>query len=135
MTTKDFDQLFSKFVQLQRDTLTGRSKEYSRNSDRLHNFKRAGLCLNCIPETALLGMASKHLISMLDIVNDVEAGKTVPMALIEEKLVDYANYTILLFALLSERLEPSKTSFPVAEIDSVIKAWLNGSKWKPEVIS
>ena len=134
MKTKDFDELFEKFKQLQKDKIVEKAGEYVRNDDRLWNFKRSGASQNCTPERALSGMASKHFISILDIIDDVEKGKLVPRALIEEKLVDYANYIVLLFALLSERSESSKTPFPAAEIDSAIKAWQDGSKWKFEGI-
>ena len=104
MTEEKFEEVFNLFVKLQKEILTRKSGEYSRNNDKLHNFKRAGQCLNCSPEKALSGMATKHLVSILDIIDDVEEGKIPDLALIEEKLVDYGNYIILLYALLKERI-------------------------------
>jgi len=103
MTTKDFDRLFDKFVQIQKDKIAEKKGEYVRNDDRLWNFKRSGASQNCTPERALQGMADKHHISILDIIQDVEDGKIVKLALIDEKLVDYGNYILLLYALLNER--------------------------------
>ena len=105
MTEKDFGEVFNLFVKLQKEILTRKSGEYSRNNDKLHNFKYAGQCLNCTPEKALSGMAVKHNISILDIIDDVEEGKIPDITFIEEKLVDYGNYIILLYALLVERIQ------------------------------
>lgn len=85
--------------------------------DKLHNFKRAGNMLQCSPEYALVGMWTKHIISLLDIVDkinkeDVKLSNMfvckpddVTIAMVEEKIGDAINYLILLEALIKERYE------------------------------
>ena len=80
-----------------------KNTEYSRNDDKLHNFKRAGALLGVTPHEALVGMWSKHLISILDIVNDyAETGKIPSSSAIDEKFTDAINYLHLLEGLFRE---------------------------------
>lgn len=46
-------------------------KEYSRNNDKLHKFKQAGIIDRESPERALWGMFKKHLVSIQDMVKDM----------------------------------------------------------------
>ena len=69
--------------------------------DRLHNFNRAAEMLRTTREKALVGMWAKHVVSILDIVDDFP--KVVPsIEMIDEKLGDLINYSILLEANLKE---------------------------------
>ena len=80
-----------------------KNTEYSRNDDKLHNFKRAGALLGCTPHEALIGMWSKHLISILDMVSDyATTGKIPSSAIIDEKFTDAINYLHLLEGLFRE---------------------------------
>ena len=90
----------------------GKAAEYSRNNDRLHNFKRAGEMSNCIPERALWGMLVKQLVSIVDMIDDlgpVAARRDGRFVLIPssemttEKFDDAINYFLLLNALIHER--------------------------------
>ena len=82
-----------------------KDKEYTRGDDKLHNFKRAGMVLGVSPEEALLGMMSKHVVSVLDMTADVIAGNHPIQALIDEKFSDLHNYFFLLEGLIRERSE------------------------------
>ena len=104
MKTKEFDKLFDHFVQMQRDKISEKKSEYVRNDDRLWNFKRSGASQDCSPERALQGMADKHHISILDIIQDIEEDRLPTLDIVNEKLVDYGNYIILLYVLINERL-------------------------------
>ena len=48
-------------------------------------------------------MASKHFVSLTDLINDLESGVDHPMTLWEEKIGDAENYLLLLEGLLKER--------------------------------
>jgi hypothetical protein len=76
--------------------------EYSRGGDRFSNFRRAGQLLGVKPTTALLGFLTKHLVSVIDIVNDIEAGRPVILEQFEEKITDSINYLLLLEGLAKE---------------------------------
>ncbi len=80
-----------------------KNTEYSRNDDKLHNFKRAGALLGCTPHEALIGMWSKHLISILDMVRDYAKDGVMPSsAAVDEKFTDAINYLHLLEGLFRE---------------------------------
>jgi hypothetical protein len=58
------------------------------------------------PETALVGMWAKHVVSLVDIVEKLEMYMVEPAVdLVEEKITDVINYMILLEALFAERRE------------------------------
>ena len=87
------------------EVLGNKAKEYAQE-DRLHNFKVAARVNGCTPAQANWGMASKHLVSVIDLV----AGRLKPTSyLINEKIGDMINYLILLEALLIEEVEDSDT--------------------------
>lgn len=89
---------------LARETLMAKGREYSSETDRLHNFKRAGRVMNCTPEKALLGFLTKHLVSIFDMVDALDKGAPIDPKMKEEKLGDVCAYVILLDALFEERI-------------------------------
>jgi len=101
MNTKDFNNIVNNRTKLINNVLASKAKEYA-IGDRLYNFKRAAEIQRTTPKKALLGMLAKHLVSVIDIIED-----SIPATehLIEEKLGDAINYLILLEALLKEELE------------------------------
>jgi hypothetical protein len=102
----EFEELFDKRVSHCRNLALGvKNKEYSRKDDKLWNFKRASQVLDLPAEICLLGMLSKHLVSILDLVDDAVNGAELGKALIDEKFSDTHNYLFLLEALLAERMD------------------------------
>ena len=79
--------------------------EYSRDGDRLSNFKRAGELQKVTPEVALLGMMSKHLASIIDIIHDLDGDRPVKLGQLQEKITNTINYLLLLEGLAEERCE------------------------------
>lgn len=113
MDNKTFHRLLMYRIALTIKTLGNKSPEYASDTDKLHNFKRAGKMLNCSPAKALMGMKAKHDVSILDIVDKIDRSytdkkyypKNVPtVELIEEKIGDSINYLILLEAIIKEEL-------------------------------
>lgn len=103
MIDKQFEQIFEAAVKRERGTLIAKSKEYAR-VDRLSNFKKAALTLECSPERALEGMLQKHLTTIHDFVCDIEKSDTcMELSQWQEKIGDARNYLILLEALIIER--------------------------------
>ncbi len=106
MNHEDAVEIFLEEMNHCTDILASKSAEYSRNGDKLHNFKAAAKMLNCQPETALWGMATKHEVSLKDIVDDIELlGKLPELEVLTEKITDAINYKLLLLALIRERME------------------------------
>lgn len=85
-----------------------KSAEYSTDSDKLHNFKRAALDSKQSPEKVILGFLLKHRISVLDMVDNLDKGILPTEALVDEKIGDYINYLILLEASIKERIGESE---------------------------
>jgi hypothetical protein len=105
MTIKDFEKLSKNRFQHCEKVLNSKNKEYSRGEDKLHNFKVAGRMGDITPEFALVGMFMKHLVSIFDIVNDLDECKLPSEEILAEKLTDTINYLVLLEGLISERLQ------------------------------
>lgn len=103
MNQSDFECVVEECIARCAKTLDIKAEEYS-TDDRLHNFKAAARLQGCTPERALLGMWAKHIVSVVDIVRDIEAGKLPPEDLVHEKLTDVMNYVMLLEALIDERM-------------------------------
>lgn len=70
--------------------------------DRLHNFKRAAKALQSTPERACISFWMKHVVSILDMVDDLDKGKKNSPAMWNEKIGDAINYLVLLEGLVSE---------------------------------
>jgi hypothetical protein len=104
MKQNQFDILLKRRLSLIESVLGSKGKEYTRDDDRLSNFKDAARVDDETPEQALWGMFKKHLISVKDIKNDIAKGKLPNFALLEEKIGDSINYFILLEVMIKERI-------------------------------
>lgn len=80
-------------------SLVTKQREYASGSDCLHNFKRAAELRRCSPKQALFGMLTKHLVSLVDM---VESDTPYTLDIWNEKLGDSINYLILLEAIVIE---------------------------------
>lgn len=111
MTNEAFSTILELRISAIRDVLAAKAKEYA-TTDRLHNFKRSAAMLNTTPEAALVGFLTKHIVSILDMVDalphpSLPGGEEAKLDQWREKLGDAINYLILLEALVSERAEAS----------------------------
>lgn len=110
MTDKDFRDILNETLTGTKITLGSKGREYARG-DRLSNFKRAASFLGTTPEAALIGMLNKHIVSIYDMVDDLDSNPQHPELQWNEKIGDAINYLILLKALIHERntwKEPSQ---------------------------
>ena len=103
MTNAEFDKLLADVFSRTKKVLAAKAGDYSREDDRLSNFKKAAALQTCIPEKACMGMMAKYLVAVADLVNDLERGTDTPLPAWEEKIGDARNYLILLEGLLRER--------------------------------
>ncbi len=87
------------------DLLVTKGAEYApdvtRDSDldRLAHFKRAAVIMNTTPKVALMGMLSKHFVSVSDMCTD---GKEYSISRWDEKITDSINYLLILRAIIEE---------------------------------
>ena len=103
MTPNRFRELHNKLTKHCADTLLKKNEEYSKNGDRLWNFKRAAMMRGVDPEYALMGMKVKHDVSVDDLIEDAQKGKLPTEEMLLEKIGDSINYLALLFGLIMER--------------------------------
>ena len=98
MTTEKFNNIINWQIEHCKSILCSKAKEYA-TADRLHNFKIAGALQGISPVQALMGMMTKHTVSVADMCMSAE---TYPQALWDEKITDSINYLLLLSALIRE---------------------------------
>lgn len=108
MTEESFDALVHDRTVMIKRTLVEKGKEYRRNNDPLHNFRVAAKVGNTTEEKALWGFATKHYVSFLDMLNDIEQGKLPAEAYVDEKIGDLINYLILCEASIKEKISNNK---------------------------
>jgi hypothetical protein len=105
MKNEDFNVILKARLLKITKTLSSKAEEYADEGDRLHNFKAVAMMDEGeTPERALKGMWKKHLVSVFDIINDLDYEVLPTVKCIDEKLGDAINYLILLEALIIERI-------------------------------
>ena len=104
MTREDFSNRVEKRIDLVRQSLLTKHKEYAKDDNVFRNFDEAagGLSLHGSSAEVLWSYMTKHLVSIKDIVAD---NKPVDTAIVSEKIGDIINYLILLEAMLNQQGE------------------------------
>ena len=104
MTREEFSKRVEKRIDLVRQTLLTKHKEYAKDDNVFRNFDEAagGFSLHSTSAEVLWSYMTKHLVSIKDIVSD-----NVPVTneVVSEKIGDVINYLILLEAMLNEKGE------------------------------
>ena len=86
-----------------KDVLLKKSREYTGGSDdKLEHFRAAAALMGVTPEAALMGMMSKHLVSVADMCMDQRGSAAYDIDQWEEKITDSMNYLFLLKAIIRE---------------------------------
>jgi hypothetical protein len=93
ITQETFEILLEQRIEKIRTMLNKKGAEYAPGEDRLHNFNVAAVMNEESPLKAAWGMATKHIVSIIDIVN---SGKIPDPVVAEEKFGDAINYLILM---------------------------------------
>lgn len=104
MTREDFSRRVEKRIDLVRQTLLTKHKEYAKDDNVFRNFDEAagGLSLHGTSAEVLWSYMTKHLVSIKDIVAD---NKSADPTTVSEKIGDVINYLILLEAMLNQQGE------------------------------
>lgn len=102
MNAEDFNKIIHEQISRCENTLCRKADEYAADDDILHNFKVAAELQNCLPTTALGGMMAKHTVSVYDMIQGLENGRSYPQELWDEKIGDSINYPLLLAAAVRE---------------------------------
>ena len=85
-----------------KETLDLKAGEYASLGSAFYNFERSGKINNQHPKQALWGMASKHLVSIIDMVENNEVYES---EYIDDKIGDMINYLILLEGIFKNEIE------------------------------
>lgn len=104
MTREEFSKKVEKRIDLIRQTLLTKHKEYAKDDNVFRNFDEAagGFSLHSTSAEVLWSYMTKHLVSIKDIVAE---NKAADPAVISEKIGDVINYLILLEAMLNQKAE------------------------------
>lgn len=105
MNTEKFESIVARRQELIEKVLRQKGQEYASDIDRLHNFKKAAAVNGITPERALWGFATKHLVSVIDIIDGLDSEKIPTPELVDEKIGDMINYLILLEVVIRERYD------------------------------
>ena len=108
MNATKFEQIAAHRIAHCRKVMSDKGEEYSRNFDRLHNFRTAASIDGETPERALWGMMKKHIVSVRDMVDDSRYGIRPTQEQVDEKITDMINYSLLLEGLFVERMEEGR---------------------------
>ena len=90
--------------------LGSKGREYARE-DAFSNFTKAAALQGCSKDRALLGMLTKHFVSVADVVKDIDAGTASPYKLhelLKEKTGDIVAYCLLLEAMHGEAVDAAE---------------------------
>lgn len=99
-----FENVLENRINKIRKILASKREEYSKDTDRYHNFRVAARSgpIEQTAEEALEGMMRKHLVSVYDLILMPE---TRTRERIDEKIGDLINYLILLEGIMLEKLK------------------------------
>jgi hypothetical protein len=104
MTEKQFDEEIEKTLEIIKETLIVKGKEYRRNNNPFHNFERGSNRTGLIREKVLDGMLLKHEISIDDMTNDLEKGILPKEETVNEKFNDNIIYLLLKKASILDKI-------------------------------
>lgn len=113
MTPDRFKEIANKRIEHCQKLLLSKGEEYSREGDRLHNFKSSARIDNTTPSRDLWGYWKKHITSLKDMVDDLDKGIFPSQKLIDDKLSDMINYSLLFEGIIEDmrtEYEASKTT-------------------------
>lgn len=99
MNADRFNAVLEDVIDKVTNVLGSKAHEYADDRDRLHNFKASAALQGVTPREALIGLMSKHTISVYDM---GRAKQDFPLEKWDEKIIDHINYLILLRALIIE---------------------------------
>lgn len=105
MDTQTFNAYLETLFEASRKVLAKKAEEYAPDvpqASRFHNFEVAARLNDQTPEQALWGFATKHIISLRDMIQSDDPTEY-DAALWDEKIGDSINYLLLLSAMLKAR--------------------------------
>lgn len=119
MDNKTFNKVINEQLEICKNILCQKSKEYDFSEDRLRSFKVASNLTAGTPVSVLLGYLTKHVMSIYDMgLSDNDY----PIEKWEEKITDFINYGLLLKALITEENNFKNKPNSIEELFSRVKS-------------
>lgn len=104
MKEQEFEIRVNATLEMLKVLLIKKGKEYHRNNNPYHNFEKGAQMTGLTPEKVLQGFLLKHLISVDDMINDLDAGILPKESQVEEKFNDILLYLIIQKCQILKRL-------------------------------
>jgi len=104
MNAEEFNIVVNQRCEKLRNVLTKKAGEYAKDNNRFHNFERAAQISGETREKALWGMALKHVVSFLDIIDDIDNDILPSRELLDEKMGDFMAYLLLEEGCIIDRI-------------------------------
>lgn len=101
MKIDQFESLYDRMVEKEKDIIFTKGKEYANNEDQLKNFKCSGEELGIAPEVILSVFLKKHMDSIFSYIKN----KQVYSEPIEDRIADARVYLSLLLGLIVDMEE------------------------------
>lgn len=108
MTESYFDKIVEARLEKIKSSLVIKGKEYRRDNNPMHNFEVAARVSDTTREKALWAFATKHYVSFLDMLNNMEKGIMPLESTVDEKIGDLINYLILAEASIKDKIAYNK---------------------------
>jgi len=108
MNKNKFDNIVAKQIQICKETLEAKGREYTIEDNRLGQFYKSATIRGTTPLDALGGKMVKHTTSIYDM---IKHPKGIEIEVWEEKIKDNINYLLILKALVIEQLEKTKGEY------------------------
>ena len=99
MKAEVFNELVKSSLDNCESTLIRKGQEYASDGDRLHNFRISAELQDITIPKSILGMMTKHTVSVYDMVNSGESFSSFDW---DEKIGDLINYLLILRAAVAE---------------------------------
>ena len=108
MKPEEFENAIDNYLHIIKANLLNKAVEYAPGADRLANFNKGSNITGEIREKVLFGFALKHLVSIIDMIEDIEKGELPTQAKASEKIGDLGTYMALLYACIQDRLNKTR---------------------------
>lgn len=110
MLNEDFQKVLDELIAEVQRKNKDKGLEYSRNKDRFHNFIEGAKEFDMSKEKYLWVLASKHRVSLKDMIDDLDRGVSWSLDVWKEKITDMMLYLSLLHAMRVEEQEDENKS-------------------------
>ena len=108
MKPEEFEKAINDYLHIIKANLLNKAVEYAPEADRLANFNKGSNITGEIREKVLFGFALKHLVSIMDMIEDIEKGELPTNNKASEKIGDLGTYMAILYACIQDRLNKTR---------------------------